>query len=343
MNHLQFDMSKPRDVLAMGRSGVDLFPDQFGPMNQVVSFTKYIGGSPANTAVQMAKMGIDVAFLSKASQDNFGQYVKYYLDSQGVDVSHMTDVDDPSIRHSLAVAEQPERGSINYFFYRGDPADLHLSMEDVDEGFIAQFKALLFSGSSLCRGPAREAVLLAIEYARRNNVRVLFDPDYRPSAWKSVDEAALYYWISAIKSDMIFATREELDVIERIYQPGNTDDAKTAQLLLNYAPDMVCIKLGDKGSNVYLKNGAVLHGDIYPAHLYKSLGAGDSFAGAFISRIVQDKSVEEALCYGAASASLTISGRACAASMPILSQVEDYMEYCRRGKADDWPGWKTWQ
>ena len=343
MEHLQFDQSKPRDVLAMGRSGVDLFPDQFGPMNQVVSFTKYIGGSPANTAVQMAKMGIDVAFLSKASQDHFGQYVKYYLDSQGVDVSHMTDVDDPRIRHSLAVAEQPEKGSINYFFYRTDPADLHLSMEDVDESFIAQFKALLFSGASLGTSPAREAVLLAIEYARRNNVRVIFDPDYRPSAWKSLDEAALYCWMAATKSDLIFGTREELDIVERLYQPGNSDDDKTARLLLQHAPSMVCIKRGEDGSNVYLKDGAVLHGDIYPAHLYKVLGAGDSFAGAFISRIVQGKSVEEALRYGAASASLTISGKSCAASMPTRPQVEEYMDYCHRGEADAWPGWATLQ
>lgn len=106
---------KKRGVVALGRSGVDLYPDQFGPMNQVVSFSKYVGGSPANTAVQMAKMGVDVGFISKASQDHFGQYVKYYLASEGIDVSHMTDVDDPSIRHSLPLREQPELGSINYF------------------------------------------------------------------------------------------------------------------------------------------------------------------------------------------------------------------------------------
>lgn len=341
MNHLQFDMSKPRDVVALGRSGVDLFPDQFGPMNQVISFSKYVGGSPANTAVQMAKMGIDVGFISKVSQDHFGQYVKYYMDSQGVDTSHMTDVSDPNIRHSLAVAEQPVKGSVNYFFYRKDIADLHLSIEDIDEQYIAQFKALLISGTSLCQSPAREAVLIAIEYARRNNVRVIFDPDHRDIAWNTLDEAGLYYWLAATKSDLIFGTREELDIVERLYQPGNTDDAKTAKLLLQYAPSMVCIKHGEDGSNVYMKDGTILHGNIYPAHVYKVLGAGDSFAGAFISRIVQDRPVEEALQYGAASASLTISGKACSASMPVLAQVEEFMDYCHRGQADEWPGWNT--
>lgn len=341
MTHLQFDSSKPRDVVALGRSGVDLFPDQFGPMNQVISFSKYVGGSPANTAVQMAKMGIDVGFISKISQDHFGQYVKYYMDSQGIDTSHLTNVSDPGIRHSLSVAEQPQKGSVNYFFYRNDIADLHLSMDDIDEKYISQFKALLISGTSLCQSPAREAVLIAIEYARRNNVRVIFDPDYRESAWKSVEEAALYYWLAATKSDWIFGTREELDVVEHLYLPGNTDDGKSATLLLSHTPCMVCIKHGEDGSNVYLKDGTVLHGGIYPARVYKSLGAGDSFAGSFISRIVKGASIEEALQYGAASASLTISGKSCSASMPVLKQVESYLKACKEGTIDTWPGWDT--
>ena len=340
MEYLQFDMSKPRDVVALGRSGIDLYPNEFGPTNQVTTYTKYIGGSPANTAVQMAKMGISVGFISKVSQDHFGQYVRYYLESQGIDVTCMTDVDDPNIRHSLAVAEQPEKGSINYFFYRNnDIADLHLSMDDIDESYIAQFKALLISGTSMCTSPAREAVLLAIEYAHRNNVRVIFDPDHRDISWKTLDEASLYYWMVAEKSDLIFGTRDELDIVERLHLPGNTDDAKSAAALLKFQPSMVCIKHGEEGSNVYMKDGTVLHGDIYPARVYKVLGAGDSFAGSFVSRIVRGRPVEEALRYAAAAASLTISGKACSASMPKLDVVEDYMKACENGTIDTWPGW----
>jgi 5-dehydro-2-deoxygluconokinase len=318
---------------------MDLFPDSFGPMYDVLTFTKYVGGSPTNTAVQMAKMGLDVGFIGKVSQDPVGVYVRHFVESFGIDVSHMIFDSDPNTRQSLAIAEQLEKGGVTTVFYRNDIADLHLAMEDVDEAYIAQFKALLVSGTSLCRSPAREAVFTAIEYAKRNNVRVIFDFDHRDMAWKSLDEASLYYWLVAQKADVIFSTREESDVMERIVLPNNRDDAKSARLLLGHDPKLVCIKRGSDGSMVFTKDGNCYKGGIYPARLYKVLGAGDSFAGSFISRVSRGRPVEEAIRYGAASAALTISGRDCSASMPTLSVAEDYMAAVERGEVDSWKGW----
>lgn len=339
MNHLQFDQSKPRDVVALGRSGVDLFPDQFGPMEEVISFTKYVGGSPANTSVQMAKMGLDVGFIGMVSHDQFGNFIRLYLKSKGVDVTHVIDDPDPNVRNSLAVAEQMAKGTVQYFFYRNDVADLHLSMADVSEAYIAQFKALLISGTSLCVSPVREAVFLAIEYAKRNNVRIIFDPDHRDMAWKTLDDASIYYWTVAQKSDAIFSTRDEFDVLERVILPGNQDDSRSAANLFRYEPKLICIKHGQDGSTVYTRDGDVYKGSIYPARVYKVLGAGDSYAGAFIAQIVRNQPIEKALKYGAASASLTISGRSCADSMPTLALVEDYLKACDAGLAEQWTGW----
>lgn len=339
MNILNFDMTKKRDIVAIGRSGVDFYPDQFGPMEQVESFHKYLGGSPANTTVQMAKMGLDVGFIGMVSNDQLGNYIRYYMNSVGVDVSQMVSDPDPRARHSLAIAEQPEKGQINYFFYRRDCADLDLRMEDVKEEYIAQFKGLLVSGTSLCKSPVREAVLLAITYAKRNNVRVIFDPDYRPSAWDSVEACSINYWDVAKQADAIFSTREETDVIEKVICPDNKSDEFSAKLMFGYEPLLYCIKHGGDGSVVYTKDGEVTEGKIYPAHVYKSLGAGDSFAGAFLSRLVKNDDVETALKYAAIAASITISGKSCAQSMPTLEQVESYIEAYEKGEIESWDGW----
>lgn len=337
--NLEFDQTKSRDVVAMGRSGVDLFPDQLGAMHQVTSFSKYVGGSPTNTSVQMAKMGLDVGFIGKVSQDPLGLYVRHFIASMGIDVSQVVLDKDPNTNQSLAIIEQKEKGNNISIFYRNDVADLHLSMEDVKEDYIAQFKALLVSGTSLCRSPAREAVFIAIEYAKRNNVRVLFDFDHRDMAWSNLDEASLYYWLVAQKADAVFSTREESDVMERVVIPGNKDDKKSADLLLRYEPKLVCIKHGEDGSTVFTKDGKCYKGGIFPARLYKVNGAGDSFAGSFISRIINNHPVEEALRYGAAAAALTISGKDCSASMPTLEVVEDYIAAVDRGEGDTWSGW----
>lgn len=342
MEQLTFDQAKPRDVVAMGRSGVDLFPDRFGPWAEAGGYTKSVGGSPTNTAIQMAKMGLDVGFIGKVSQDMMGQFVRRYIHGHGIDVSRMVDDEDPNTRQSFSVIEELDNETVSSTFYRHDVADLHLAMKDIDESYIAQFKALLVSGTSLCRSPVREAVFLAAEYARKNNVRVIFDPDHRDVAWKTLEEASLYYWLFAQKADAVFSTREESDVLERVILPGNASDDESAKLLLRHAPRLVCIKHGAKGSSVYTKDGTHYKGDIFPARLHKVLGAGDSFAGSFLSRIVKNRPIEEALRYGAASAALTISGRDCSSAMPTLAVVEDYMSACERGGADTWKGWENY-
>lgn len=340
MEKLEFDWTKPRDLAAIGRSGVDLYPEQFAPMEQVISFTKHVGGSPTNTAVQAAKMGLDTAFIGNISDDKFGSYIKCYLEQEGIDTCAMTVDNDLTIRQSLAVAEQVERGKIEYFFYRQDPADLHLRMEAVKESFIRQFKALLVSGASLCASPAREAVLLAMEYARRNHVFVIFDPDYRKEGWYSEEETSLYYHTAAKMSDMIVSTREEFNVLEKIVNPGNSDDTISARTYLQYGAKMVCIKHGGEGSTVYTLDGGIYHGPVMPARVYKTLGAGDSFCGTLIAKLIQGKTIPEALIYAAAAASITISGKSCSDSMTEKEKLDSYMNAYKKGQIEQWDGWK---
>ena len=152
---------KPRDLVCIGRSGVDLYPCSYGTLETVREFTRHVGGSPANTAVQAAKLGLDTAFLGKISQDGFGLFVRQDLERMGVDVSHLTVVDCPEIRQSLAVMAQPVQGEIESLFYRTMPADLCLTMEDINEEFLASFRMMLISGASLSQSPAREAVFPA--------------------------------------------------------------------------------------------------------------------------------------------------------------------------------------
>ena len=107
-------------------------------------------------------------------------------------------------------------------------------------------QALLISGASLCRSPAREAVLLAMEYAQASGVRIIFDPDYRKDGWNSLEETSLYYHQAAKYADIIISTREEFDILESLTHPGNDDDRLSAEAYLNHRASLVCIKHGEK-------------------------------------------------------------------------------------------------
>ncbi|OUP71594.1 5-dehydro-2-deoxygluconokinase [Anaerotruncus colihominis] len=320
--YLNIDQSKPRDVAAFGRATIDLYANEIGPMEDAVTFTKYVGGSPANTAVAMSKLGLAVGYVGKVSDDQFGRFITRYLAQQGVDVSHIA-VAAPGVRSGVTMGEI-KPGECSCFMYRNDCADLHISCAQLDEAYIASHKLLLISGTSLTHSPAREAVFLAMEMAKRNGVAISFDLDYRDGTWDSPEEASVYYTLAARQADMVLGTREEFDIMEKLYHPGNQNDDASAKWLLEAGVSVVSIKQGKQGSHIYTAQGKTI-GGIYPAKVLKTFGAGDSYSSAFTFGLLKGKSMEQALRYAAAASSITISGHSCSDSMPTLSQVEEYM------------------
>ena len=320
--YLNIDQSKPRDVAAFGRATIDLYANEIGPMEDAFIFTNYVGGSPANTAVAMSKLGLAVGYVGKVSDDQFGRFITRYLAQQGVDVSHIA-VAAPGVRSGVTMGEI-KPGECSCFMYRNDCADLHISCAQLDEAYIASHKLLLISGTSLTHSPAREAVFLAMEMAKRNGVAISFDLDYRDGTWDSPEEASVYYTLAARQADMVLGTREEFDIMEKLYHPGNQNDDASAKWLLEAGVSVVSIKQGKQGSHIYTAQGKTI-GGIYPAKVLKTFGAGESYSSAFTFGLLKGKSMEQALRYAAAASSITISGHSCSDSMPTLSQVEEYM------------------
>lgn len=327
---LKFDQTKPMDVVAMGRATIDLYANEFGPMEDAVTFTKYVGGSPANTSVAMCNMGLKVGYIGKVSDDQFGRFIVRYLAGKGVDISHIA-YDKTGARSGVTMGEIKSPTECSFFMYRTNAADLNISCTEIDEAYIGKFKALLVSGTSLSHSTAREAVFLAMEYAKRNNVRIILDPDYREGTWNSSAEASVYYMLAAEKADMIVGTREEYDMLEALIMPGNKDDVKTAENLFARNVKLVSVKHGKAGSTVYTCDGGVCLGKTYPAKVCKTFGAGDAYAGSFVFGLIKGKTIDEALKYAAASASITISGHSCSASTPTLRDVEAYIAACETG------------
>jgi 5-dehydro-2-deoxygluconokinase len=320
---LSFDSSKKQDVVAFGRATIDLYANEIGPLENAATFSKYVGGSPANTAVAMARLGLNVGYIGKVSDDGFGRYIISYLAKNHIDVSHIATAQS-GVRSGVTIGEiLPD--ACHCFVYRTGCADLQISCAQLDEAYIASHKMLLISGTSLSHSPAREAVFLAIEYAKRNNTRVCIDLDYRDETWDNPDETAVYFSLAAEKSDFVIGTREEFNYLERLSHLGNKDNDKSAQWLLEKGVKLVSIKEGKKGSFVY-DGKEKYHGGIYPTKVLKSFGAGDSYSGAFNWSLIHGKPIPEALKYAAAASSITITGHSCSDAMPTKEQLETYMD-----------------
>ncbi|MCI8463032.1 MAG: 5-dehydro-2-deoxygluconokinase [Lachnospiraceae bacterium] len=324
MQYISFDPAREYDLILLGRVAIDFNPvDLNRPLEESSNFNKYLGGSPANIAVGMARLGKKVGFIARVSDDQFGDYVTHYFNKEGIDTSHISRCRNGE-NLGLTFTEILSPSQSRILMYRDGVADLMLEPEDVDEDYIKKAKALLISGTALAASPSREAALKALMLAKKNNTVVIFDIDYREYTWKNKDEISVYYSMVAKESDLILGSREEFDLTERIMGVC-ADDNESAKRWQSYGCKIVVIKHGKEGSTAYTCDGNHYAVKPFPTNAMKGFGGGDGYASSFIRALIDGCSVPQALEYGSASASMLISAHSCSAAMPTLQEVEQFI------------------
>lgn len=324
MSYIEFDQTKKFDIIPLGRVAIDFNPtDMNMPLSESSNFNKYVGGSPANIAVGMARLGKKVGFIGKVSDDQFGDYVVNYFANDGIDVSHITRCKNgEKLGLTFTEIKSPTQSSI--LMYREGVADLMLHPDDINEDYIKQTKVLLISGTALSQSPSREAALKAMMLAKKNNIPLIFDIDYREYTWKNKDEISIYYSMVARNSDIILGSREEFDLTEAVTGVCGSDE-ESAKLWTSYGAKIVVIKHGKDGSTAYTNDGKSFTIKPFPAKVLKGFGGGDGYASSFIRALIDGCDVLEALEFGSASASMLISAHSCSAAMPSLDAVKKFI------------------
>ncbi|WCF09081.1 5-dehydro-2-deoxygluconokinase [Paenibacillus thiaminolyticus] len=331
MGALVFPENRPFDLIAIGRLCIDLNANEIHrPMEETRTFTKYVGGSPANIAIGAARLGMKSGFIGKLADDQMGRYIEQYLKDKSIDTSQLS-VDKTGAVTGLAFTEIKSPTDCSILMYRDNAADLLLKPEEVSESYIKQTKALLVSGTALAASPSREAVFVALDYARKHGVFVFFDLDYRPYTWKNIAETSIYYQLAAEKCDFIIGTREEFDMMEK-FAGHQADDRLTAEKWFGHHAQVVLIKHGGDGSIAYTKEGGAYKGGIFKTKVLKTFGAGDSYASAMIYGLMQGWELPRAMEYGSASAAIVISRHSCSEAMPTVEELDAFIDSAERGE-----------
>lgn len=326
MAYLTFDPARPFDVIPLGRAAIDLNPvDIPAPLQDCHTFKKYLGGSPANIAVGLARLGKKVGFIGKVSADAFGQFIRDFFTRDGIDISHVTDA---PAGHSLGLTftEILGPGQSSILMYRTLAADLQLDVEDIDAAYIAAAKVLVISGTALAASPSREAALKAMALARKVGTTIVFDIDYRSYTWKNSDEIALYYSLAARNSQMVLGSREEYDLMERLMVDAPSSDAETAGRWLGAGNRIVVIKHGKEGSTAYTADGQNFRIKPFPVNATKGFGGGDGYASALLYGLLEGWTILDALEFGSASASMLVAAHSCADAMPSVDAIQSFIK-----------------
>lgn len=329
MKYIDFDENREFDLILLGRVTIDLNPkDYYKSLSESSTFIKYLGGSPANIAIGLARLGKKVGFISRVSDDAFGDFCIDAFKKEGVDASCIKRAKNGE-KLGLTFTEILSKEESSILMYRNETADLSLDTEDINEEYIKKSKAVLISGTALAQSPSREAALKTIMLANKTHTPVIFDIDYREYNWKNKDEISVYYSIAANESSVILGSKEEYDLTASLFGSNFTDE-EIAKYYHSRKASIVVIKHGKEGSTAYTKDGNSYTIKPFPIDKLKSFGGGDGYASAFLYGIFEGMDIYDSLEYGSASASLLVASHGCSSFMPSLGEIKKYIEKCKK-------------
>lgn len=304
------------DVSILGRIGYDLYADNHNvPLREVTKFSRYLGGSSANMAVGLRRLGLRVGIISCLGKDELSHYLIEYLQKEDVCTRFVRLKAGYLPSFCLTEVSPPDR--FPQVFYRERPADTQVEVGSEEKEFIGETRLFITNGTSLCAYPSRESTYRAMEWARRARVKVAFDVDYRPMSWVTPEQAALQARLALPFVDILIANPEEICLVTETEKPGEAIDR-----LQQWGVPLVVAKLGSEGTRA-IGSQQSLFLPSYPVEVLSTIGAGDGFASGFLYALVKEMPVGEALKYGNAAAAMVVSRLMCSEAMPTLAEVEN--------------------
>lgn len=313
------DGIKANNFVVVGRAGMDFFADPAGTATEDAEvFHAGLGGSSANIAAGICKLGGKSALVTRVSDDSVGRYCINQLKRYGVDASHVTPIGG-EYRNSLAVYESriEDHQSV---IYRNGAADFQMDMPDVEAVDYAAFGALITAGTVFAAEPSRAATFHAFDLAKKAGLPIIFDVDYRPYSWPSAEVAADVLSRAADQCDMIVGNDEEFG-----FMAGDIDKGlEKARVLSQTSAAMVIYKMGPKGA-ITFADGKEIHTGIFPVDALKPTGAGDSFMAGLMTSLADGFDLETSILRGSACASITVSRPGCAPAMAYTHELETFL------------------
>ncbi len=298
-------------VLSCGETVMDFIPVETRGGAQ--AYLPAPGGSPLNTAISVARLGVEAGFLGKLSSDFFGDEFVARLQHNGVSTRYVVRAEAPS---TLAfVKRDDESGEAQYAFFTAATADRLLASTDIPPSLPASVSCLQFGSISLVLAPASETITELV--LRERGHRVLsFDPNIRPAL---IADAARY-WERFERLAAVSTILKLSDADLQWLYPGLGFERAVARAR-KLGPPVVIVTRGPQGIIAGCPEGSVeVPAAPPPGGIADTVGAGDAFHGAVLASLqrsgnlslqalgsLSKRNLEEALQFGARAAAITCS------------------------------------
>jgi 5-dehydro-2-deoxygluconokinase len=346
MSSLKFPSGRTFDLACLGRLAVDFYAQQVGcALEDASTFAKYLGGSSANIAFGVARLGLRSAMISRVGDEQMGRFLVQTLDKEGCDTS-MVQVD-PQRLTAIVVLGLKDRDTFPLLFYRENCADMAIESAAIREDFIAGCRALLITGTHLSQPTVRAASAAALAHAGKHGVVRVLDIDYRPVLWgltkrgegenRFVADARVTASLQEMlpNFELLIGTEEEF-----LIAGGVPDDLiATLKRVRAVTSAALVVKLGAKGCAFIpgavpdrIDDALTVQGE--RVEVLNVLGAGDAFAAGLMTGLLSGKDFVEAARLANACGAIVVSRHACAPAMPTPAELAHWFGGSRDPKVD---------
>ena len=258
--------------------------------------------------------------LTKLGFDGFGDHILEEVSPLGVDVSKVLRTKEANT--ALAFVSLKEDGERDFSFYRNPSADMLLNASEIEEEVFEEGGILHFCSVSLIDAPIKDAHRKAIEFAKKNNCLISFDPNVRLPLWETPEACR-----EAILEFLPFANIVKISDEELEFITGISDEAEALNFLLQ----------GDVEVIIYTKGTITKERKVFSpsfkVQAQDTTGAGDSFIGSFLYQVAEEDNtleslvnlsedkVKEILTFSNATAALTVCKRGAIGALPTKEEV----------------------
>ncbi|MGP3778787.1 carbohydrate kinase family protein [Halanaerobium saccharolyticum] len=307
-------------VITLGEALID-----FTPLDeQNMDFRKNPGGAPANVAVALSRLGVDVSFVGKIGDDVLGNFLSKKLESEEVNIDNLILTEEA--KTAITFVTLDEDGDRSFDFYIDPSADRFLRADEIDQKLFEENKIYHFGSISLIDEPARSATKKAIELANQNEMLVSYDPNLREMLWDSLAEAKEMILSVMDQVDIVKVSEEELEFLT-----GEKDIKKgAAELKAEYKIPVLFITCGSEGSYYYLNDLGFV--EAFKVDAVDTTGAGDAFMSGVLYNFnqvdlslaeIDNEFLEKTLKFANYSGSLAASASGAMAALPTLEEVQE--------------------
>jgi 2-dehydro-3-deoxygluconokinase len=297
------------DILALGEAMVEF--NQTGAGGGRL-YLQGFGGDTSNFAIAAARQGAAVGYLSALGDDDHGRLLRALWDREGVDHA---DVRTDAAAYTAIYFVTHDAAGHHFSFQRAGSAASRITPERLPRERIAAAKVLHLSGISLAiSASACDTCYAAIDIARAAGVRVSFDTNLRLKLWPVARARAVMTDVIG-RCDICLPSLDDVAAISGLQDPDDLVD-----WCLGLGAKIVALKLGSQGALVadaQQRHRIVAHA----CRPVDATGAGDTFGGAFVARLLAGDDLLTAGRYASVAAALSTEGYGAVEPIPFGEKV----------------------